>query len=105
MLLQPGGDRFNRAVWEEVNGQTQLQVTDEGSIAQSALAWSGKRMALPPFPPLRTGRVSFLTSGSSLSVRPCHRTRLPHEKVLAVNLLMAGWMEQNAISCGVSSSL
>jgi hypothetical protein len=34
---------------------------------------------LPPSPPLRTGRVSFLTSGSSLSLRPCHRTRFPTE--------------------------
>ena len=38
MLLQPGGTYFDRAVWEEVNGQTRLQVTDQGSIAQSALA-------------------------------------------------------------------
>ena len=31
---------------------------------------SGKRAALPPPPPLRTGRVNFPTSGSSLHFRP-----------------------------------
>src|SRR4029450_1930867 len=30
---------------------------------------------LPPLPPLRTGQISFPTSGSSLSEHPCDRVR------------------------------
>jgi hypothetical protein len=38
MFEQPGGDGFDGAVGEQGNGQAQLQITNEGSVAQSALA-------------------------------------------------------------------
>ena len=38
---------------------------------------SGKGKALPPFPPLRTGRASFQASGSSLSNAPQRTRRSP----------------------------
>ena len=39
---------------------------------------SGKEAALPPFPPLRTGRESFPSSSSSLHKAPFHRSRQFH---------------------------
>src|SRR5258708_19691471 len=60
-------------------------------------------MMLPSSPPLRTGQVDFSTSGSSLSFRPCDRTRFLHRKILAMNLLMTGWMKQDAVLCTVWS--
>src|SRR5271168_3449422 len=38
--------------------------------------WSGKGAALPPLPPLRTGRESFPSSGSSRYKAPRERSRL-----------------------------
>jgi len=60
-------------------------------------------MTLPSSPPLRTVRVDFSTYGSSLSFRPCDRTRLLHRNPLVVNLLMTGRMEQYSVSCAVWS--
>ena len=37
--------------------------------------WSGKGTALPPLPPLRTGRESFPSSGSSRYKAPRERSR------------------------------
>ena len=37
--------------------------------------WSGKGAALPPLPPLRTGRESFPSSGSSRYKAPRERSR------------------------------
>src|SRR5277367_5547298 len=37
--------------------------------------WSGKGAALPPLPPLRTGRESFPSSGSSQYKTPRERSR------------------------------
>src|SRR5271170_7046409 len=37
--------------------------------------WSGKGVALPPLPPLRTGRETFASSGSSRSKAPRERSR------------------------------
>jgi hypothetical protein len=79
-----------------------FQITQDRTIGPSLAPGSGKGMALPPFPPLRTGQVSFPTSGSSLSNARV-RTRFSHEKSLAVNLLMAGGMKQHPVFCGVSS--
>jgi hypothetical protein len=44
--------------------------------------WSGKEVALPPLPPLRTGRETFASSGSSRTKAPrersrCHDGRIP----------------------------
>jgi hypothetical protein len=58
-------------------------------------------MTLPPSPPLRTVLVNFSTYGSSLSFRPCDRARLSYEDMLAVNLLVAVWMEQHTIFCPI----
>jgi len=38
--------------------------------------WSGKGAALPPLPPLRTGRETFASSGSSRNKAPRERSRL-----------------------------
>ena len=46
---------------------------------------------------LRTVLVGFLTYGSSLSFRPCDRTRFLNGNSLAVDLLMTGWMEQDTV--------
>ena len=37
MLLQPGFDGLGRAVGEQINGLTALQITDQRAIAESAL--------------------------------------------------------------------
>src|SRR5271170_5011023 len=37
--------------------------------------WSGKEVALPPLPPLRTGRETFASSGSSRTKAPRERSR------------------------------
>src|SRR5258708_35317252 len=37
MLLQPGFDTLHRAVGEQINGLTALQITDQRAIAESAL--------------------------------------------------------------------
>ena len=37
--------------------------------------WSGKGAALPPLPPLRTGRETFASSGSSRTKGPRERSR------------------------------
>jgi hypothetical protein len=37
--------------------------------------WSGKGAALPPLPPLRTGRESFPSSGSSRNKAPREQSR------------------------------
>ena len=58
-------------------------------------------MMLPSSTPLRTVLVGFLTYGSSLSFRPCDRTRFLHRNPLAVNLLMTGRMKQNAVFCTI----
>ncbi len=50
---------------------------------------------------LRTVRVNFSTYGSSLSLRPCDRTRFLHRNSLGMNLLMTGRMEQDAVPCAV----
>ena len=47
--------------------------------------WSGKRMALPPLPPLRTGRETFASSGSSRYKAPRERSRF-HD-----GLIPASW--------------
>src|SRR6266550_3114934 len=65
MLLKPRADCVYRAIRQHIDGRVALQITNQRPVAQATLVGSGKRMALPPFPPLRTGRVSFLTSGSS----------------------------------------
>ena len=61
-------------------------------------------MMLPSSPPLRTVQVDFSTYSSSLSLRPCDRTRFLHSNILAMNLLMTGWMKQHAVLCAVSSA-
>src|SRR5258708_14568936 len=50
MLLQPGFDTLHRAVGEQINGLTALQVTDQRAVAESALVWSGKGNAVPSIP-------------------------------------------------------
>jgi hypothetical protein len=40
-----------------------------------AKKWSGKEVALPPLPPLRTGRETFASSGSSRTKAPRERSR------------------------------
>src|SRR5258708_28395456 len=57
---------------------------------------SGKGTMLPSFPPLRTARESSPSSSSSLS-NALERTRLHFGVSLAVELLMAGWMQQHAV--------
>jgi hypothetical protein len=57
---------------------------------------SGKETMLPSSPPLRTARESSPSSSSSLS-NALFRTRLHFGVSLAVELLMAGWMQQHAV--------
>jgi hypothetical protein len=63
---------------------------------QSRFLWSGKETMLPSSPPLRTARESSPSSSSSLS-NALERTRLHFGVSLAVELLMAGWMQQHAV--------
>lgn len=100
---KPGSKGLSQSIGQQVDYAMLFQITQDRTIGTPLAPGSGKRMALPPFPPLRTGQVSFLTSGSSLSLRPCYRTRLSHENALAMNLLMARWMEQYTVFCGVPS--
>ena len=55
----------------------------------------------PSPPPLRTVRVDFSTYSSSLSFRPCSRTRFLHVYQLTMNLLVTGGMEQYSVLCFV----
>ncbi len=59
---------------------------------------------LPSPPPLRTARDTFASSSSSLSDAP-FRTRFHFWASLAVNLLMAGRMEQHAVLELVATTL
>ena len=47
----------------------------EGEWADRKPVESGKEMALPPSPPLRTGRETFASSGSSRTKAPRERSR------------------------------
>src|SRR6266496_1683608 len=78
MVLKPGRDGFYRPIRQHIDGFATFQIANQRPVTQSALVWSGKRAMLPPLPPLRTVRVDFSTHSSSLSLRPCHRTRLLH---------------------------
>ncbi len=48
---------------------------------QNSTCWSGKGAALLPLPPLRTGRESFPSSGSSRYKAPRERSR-PHDVLI-----------------------
>src|SRR5437660_6062348 len=64
---------------------------------------SGKEAMLPSSPPLRTARESSPSSSSSLS-NALERTRLHFGVSLAVELLMAGGMQQHAVFELIASS-
>ena len=49
--------------------------------------------------PLRTGRESFPSSGSSPSNASFRETRFRYGKMLAMNPIVALWMEQDAVFC------
>jgi hypothetical protein len=49
--------------------------------------------------PLRTGRESFPSSGSSPSNASFRETRFRYGKMLAMNPVVALWMEQDAVFC------
>lgn len=50
---------------------------------------SGKEVTLLPLPPLRTVLEGFPSYGSSLNKALCHKGRLRHFQLLAMNLPMA----------------
>jgi hypothetical protein len=52
-----------------------VRFTSALAISKSACVESGKETALPPSPPLRTGRESFPSSGSSRYKAPRERNR------------------------------
>jgi hypothetical protein len=62
------------------------------------------REALLPPSPLRTARASFPACRSSLSNAPC-ATRFRYGETLAMQSLMAFWVEQDAIVCLISASV
>src|SRR5205823_13130212 len=64
-----------------------------------------RRAMLPSLPPLRTVQVNFSTYSSSLSFRPCDRTRFLRVETLAMNLLMTGWVKQHTVLGSLRSSL
>src|SRR5947208_17084347 len=64
---------------------------------------SGKEATLPSSPPLRTAREGSPSSSSSLS-NVLERTRLHFGVSLAVELLMAGGMQQHAAFELIASS-
>jgi hypothetical protein len=66
--------------------------------------WSGKDMALPSHPPLRTVCESFPSYGSSLSKPPCWN-RLHHLETLDVNLSMAVRMHHDEIGAPIPSAI
>ena len=49
--------------------------------------WSGKEVALPPLPPLRTGRETFASSGSSRCQAPRGRSRSTRCDRVALTIL------------------
>ena len=61
---------------------------------------SGKGVALPPPPPLRTGLASFPASGSSLSQRPLERTRSHRGEAAttALEILVPGRVQRVGVS-------
>ena len=58
---------------------------------------SSSRTPLLGSSPLRTGRETFASSGSSTSNASLKETRFGHRKPLAMNPVMAPWMKQNAV--------
>jgi len=64
----------------------------------SALTPSSRTPLLGPGP-LRTGRETFASSGSSPSNASFRETRFRYGKMLAVNPVVALWMKQDAIVC------
>jgi hypothetical protein len=85
-------------LYDRVGGQrvaTRVRPRGRPSIAVRFQP-SGKGTMLPSSPPLRTAHESFPSSSSSLS-NALERTRLHLGVPLAMQLLMAGWMQQHAI--------
>lgn len=82
-LRRYGGSLFGLA-FEVVKDQ---RGTIVALTKKSRHNWSGKRATLPPLPPLRTGRESFPSSGSSRHKAPRERSR-HHD-----GLIPACWQE------------
>ena len=66
--------------------------------ATSALTPSSRTPLLGPGP-LRTGRETFASSGSSPSNASFRETRFRYGKMLAVNPVVALWMNQHTVVC------
>jgi hypothetical protein len=69
----------------------------EAILFATSCRTSGKGTSLLTFPPLRTGRDTLASSGSSLSNAPL-RTRLANEKTLTMDPLMAVGMKEHPIA-------
>jgi hypothetical protein len=60
MLLQPSFDGLGRAVGEQINGLTALQITDQRSIAEAAFVRSGKGDGVAAIPSPKNRTREFL---------------------------------------------
>jgi hypothetical protein len=65
------------AHWKSSAAHTGIRSTPMSGVAgnRRTTHWSGKGTALPPLPPLRTGRETFASSGSSRCEAPRERSR------------------------------
>jgi hypothetical protein len=97
MLAQPLGQAHLGTLEEQIHDPVLLQVNQDGAIRLAAAQRSGKGMALPPFPPPRTGLVPFDTSGSSLLLRRCYPTGFLNSQSGRMELVMTCGMQQEAI--------
>jgi hypothetical protein len=66
------------AAWNGAQATGSLLYLSDPLVAGGSI-WSGKEAALLPLPPLRTGRESFPSSGSSRCEAPCERGRSTRE--------------------------
>ncbi len=97
MGLQPLFEGLRFSIGQQVDGNPLFEINEDRSIASPSAKGRVRGAMLPSPPPLRTVQVDFSTYSSSLSFRPSDRTRFLHVYMLAMNLLMTGWVKQPAV--------